>query len=91
VVDAGWITRVLCKVSWLAGYSHSFFKEVVSFCESKKEKKRLKIKNPSLARLRSAIRYIVTWGGEVGVGSGTRVGSGQADLLCITNISKMRS
>lgn len=79
MVDAGWITRVLCKVSRLAGYSHSFFK--------KKRKKKRETKNKKSFPGSAPICNPITWEGEVGVESGMRVGSGQADLLCITNVS----
>ena len=68
-----------------------FFKGNGVFLQKRKEKKteglKIRIINLSPAPLRSAIRYTVTWDGEVGVESGMRVGSGQADLLCITNVS----
>lgn len=57
--------------------------------QEERKKERLKIKKSFPGS--TPICNPITWEGEVGVESGMRVGSGQADLLCITNVSKIRS
>jgi len=59
----------------------------VSFCESEKKKKKERLKIKKSFPGSAPICNPITWEGEVGMESRMRVGSGRADLLCITNVS----